>query len=142
MRFIAIGLVLIPMFGCVSEPSVSLQMDQSAVETRSYQSRTYDQVDVTLAMQAVMETLQDLGFVIRSGDARLGLVTASRQEGFVELNVTATVRERPNESVEVRLNANLGMQQLDDPEPYRDFFAALTQSLFLSTNPVPAKPAV
>lgn len=142
MRLAAIGFLLTALYGCISEPSVSLQMDQSAVETRSYQSRTFDDVDKVLAMQAVMETLQDLGFVIRSGDARLGLVTASRHEGIAELSVTATVRERTATSVEIRINANLGMQQLDDPEPYRDFFAALTQSLFLSTNPAPAKPAV
>ncbi len=141
MRIIALSMLLASIAGCVSEPSVSLQMDQSAVETRSYQSRTFDDVDKTVALQAVMQTLQDLGFVIKSGDARLGLVTASRYDGVIELAVTATVRENSSTSVEVRLNANFGLQRVDDPEPYRDFFAALTQSLFLSTNPAPAKPA-
>ena len=131
--------------GCVAQPSVSLEMEDSAVEVRSYQSRTYEGVAVATVMHAMISTLQDLGFVIRMGDARLGLVSASRFErggmGVAngELLVTATVRETSSETVEVRVNARLGMVPVEDPEPYRDFFAAVSQAVFLEHRAVPAK---
>ena len=131
--------------GCVAQPSVSLEMEDSAVEVRSYQSRTYEGVAVATVMHAMISTLQDLGFVIRMGDARLGLVSASRFErgGMGVANggllVTATVRETSSETVEVRVNARLGMVPVEDPEPYRDFFAAGSQAVFLEHRAVPAK---
>jgi hypothetical protein len=137
--------VALSLGGCVAQPSVSLQMQDSAVEVRSYQSRTYEGVAVTTVMHAMVSTLQDLGFVIRMGDARLGLVSASRfEKGGLgaangELLITATVRETSPENVEVRVNARLGMLPVQDPEPYRDFFAAVSQAVFLEHRAVPAK---
>ena len=147
LTVVAGGWVLVALLlgGCVAQPSVSLEMEDSAVEVRSYQSRTYEGVAVTTVMHALVSTLQDLGFVIKMGDARLGLVSASRfeQGGFGaangELLITATVRETSPEDVEVRVNARLGMLPVEDPEPYRDFFAAVSQALFLEHRAVPAK---
>jgi hypothetical protein len=131
--------------GCVAQPSVSLEMEDSAVEVRSYQSRTFEGVAVDKVMHAMISTLQDLGFVIKMGDARLGLVSASRFErgGIGVANglllITATVRETSPENVQVRVNARLGMAPVEDPEPYRDFFAAVSQAVFLEHRAVPAK---
>jgi hypothetical protein len=131
--------------GCVAQPSVSLEMEDSAVQVRSYQSRTFEGVAVATVMHAMISTLQDLGFVIKMGDARLGLVSASRFErggmGVAngELLITATVRETSPENVEVRVNARLGMDPVEDPEPYREFFAAVSQAVFLEHRAVPAK---
>ena len=131
--------------GCVAQPSVSLEMEDSAVQVRSYQSRTFEGVAVATVMHAMISTLQDLGFVIKMGDARLGLVSASRFErggmgaANGELLITATVRETSPENVEVRVNARLGMNPVEDPEPYRDFFAAVSQAVFLEDRAVPAK---
>ena len=144
-RALIAGLLSVLLGGCVAQPSVSLEMEDSAVEVRSYQSRTFEGVAVTTVMHAMVSTLQDLGFVIKMGDARLGLVSASRFEhgGFGaangELLITATVRETSPEDVEVRVNARLGMLPVEDPEPYRDFFAAVSQALFLEHRAVPAK---
>ena len=139
------GLLSVLLGGCVAQPSVSLEMEDSAVEVRSYQSRTFEGVAVTTVMHAMVSTLQDLGFVIKMGDARLGLVSASRiEKGAIgvpsgELLITATVRETSPENVQVRVNARLGMNPLEDPEPYRDFFAAVSQAVFLEHRAVPAK---
>jgi hypothetical protein len=147
LNIVAGGWVLVAVLlgGCVAQPSVSLEMEDSAVEVRGYQSRTYEGVALTTVMHAMVSTLQDLGFVIKMGDARLGLVSASRFErgglGVAggELLLTATVRETSPENVEVRVNARLGMQPIEDPEPYRDFFAAVSQAVFLEHRAVPAK---
>jgi len=56
-----------------------------------------------------------------------------------ELLITATVRETSPESVQVRVNARPGMNPLEDPEPYRDFLAAVSQGVFLEHRAVPAK---
>lgn len=135
-----VGLLLCgALAGCVAEPSVSLEMEESAVEVRSYQSRNFEGADRAAVLQALMSTLQDLGFVIRTGDARLGLVSASRFQGIQELLVTATVREAADGTVNVRVNARLGVQPVVNPEPYRDFFAAVTKALFLERGEVPPK---
>ena len=139
--FVAVALLV----GCVAEPSVSLEMEESAVEVRSYQSRDFEGVDVVTVMQALVGTLQDLGFVIKMGDARLGLVSASRFEAggagalSGELLLTATVRDAGQGVINVRVNARLGIRPIVDPEPYRDFFAAVTQAVFLEQGEVPAK---
>ena len=137
-RAIVLALI-VSLGGCVAPPSVSLEMEESAVEVRSYQSRDFEGVPLATVMQALMGTLQDLGFVIRNGDGRLGLVSATRYEGVQELIVTATARQDANGVVNVRVNARLGVQPVVDPEPYRDFFAAVTQAVFLEHGSVPAK---
>lgn len=48
------------------------------LQQRDMQTRTYDTQDTTLVMKAMLNVLQDLGFVVKNVDADLGFLTAER----------------------------------------------------------------
>jgi len=52
---------------------------RTPLELRQAQSRTFETGDQRLVLKAAMNVLQDQGFVIRSAEADLGLVTAVRE---------------------------------------------------------------
>lgn len=52
--------------------------DQSQVMLRAAQSRLFESVDRTRLLTAVVQVLQDLGFMVEALDTDLGIVSASR----------------------------------------------------------------
>ena len=128
---------------CVTTASCAFERPQavfdaeSAVETRSVQTRTLN-VDRDIAMRAVIETLQDLGFVIDNADAALGTITGTKLARY-EVRMTVSVRERGDQVVDVRASAQYAEPMSDrpavpieDPLTYQDFFQALDRSTYLS----------
>lgn len=116
------------------EPSPTLLAPTAAQSRlRSYQSRTFEVGDRLTAMRGVMAVLQDLGFIIERANEALGLVTGAR---FAEPNysdvvgVTVTVRPQEGQRMLIRVNAIFNNRPIEDPEIYRNFFAALERSLF------------
>lgn len=104
----------------------------SQVEVRSYQTRSYDTGDKQRVLRAVMSTLQDLRFVIDKADDVVGVVSATKLDGYA-LSMSVTVR--PNgEQIVVRANAQYNLKAIEQPGPYQDFFAALDRGLFLDNN--------
>lgn len=66
--------------GCMSDggdPPPPTQM-----ELRSFQTREYDTTDTKLVMKAMLNVLQDMGFIVNDADAELGLLTASKWTGI------------------------------------------------------------
>ena len=104
----------------------------SQVEVRSYQTRTYDTDNKTLVMRAVMATLQDLRFVIDKADDTVGVVSATKLDGYA-LSISVSVRP-VGEQMTVRANAQYNLKAIEEPGPYQDFFAALDKGLFLDNN--------
>jgi hypothetical protein len=49
------------------------------LEVREYQTRTFDTADTALVMKAMLNVLQDDGFVVKSAVVALGLITAQRE---------------------------------------------------------------
>ncbi len=60
---------------CATDPAVA-RLPQTPLELRQAQSRSFETGDTRLVLKAVLNVLQDQGFVIRHADAELGLVTA------------------------------------------------------------------
>jgi hypothetical protein len=56
--------------------SAGVRVSQSPLELRQAQSRCFETAEPRLVLKAVLNVLQDQGFVIRHADADLGLVTA------------------------------------------------------------------
>ncbi len=52
---------------------------QTQLQVRAYQTREFDTNDVKLVMKAVLNTLQDEGFVVRNAVVDLGLITATKE---------------------------------------------------------------
>ena len=83
-----------------------------------------------------MATMQDLGFVIDKADSVLGSISGTKLDGYM-LRMTVTLRPRKEEQQTiVRANAQFGVQAVEDPEPYQQFFAALEKSMFLEAHDV------
>jgi hypothetical protein len=67
----------VPLGACaVADDSAMARLPQAPLELRQSQSRSFETTDTRLVLKAVLNVLQDQGFVIRHADAELGLVTA------------------------------------------------------------------
>jgi hypothetical protein len=104
----------------------------SQVQTRNYQSRSFETDDRGMVLRSVVSTMQDLGFIIGRADERLGTITGTSFSNGSKL--TVSVRAMGQGRVVVRANAQAGLNEISDPVPYQNFFSALSQSLFLEAH--------
>ena len=61
--------------GCVPPP----KPEQTQLEVREYQTRTFETGDTALVMKAMLNALQDDGYVVKNAVVDLGLITAERE---------------------------------------------------------------
>ncbi len=108
--------------------SANTQAAQRAISTRAFD--TSDQAKV---FQAVIATLQDLGFVVDRADNVLGTVSATRF-GSSLVRFTVTMRSGGGNRTIVRASGQLNQHELSDPAPFQRFYEALSQALFLQAN--------
>ena len=118
---------------CVTTRDNILGTPHTQVQMRNYQSRSFDTSNKTMVMQALLSTMQDLGFMIEKTDEKLGLVSGTSFSNGSK--VTATVRTQGKKTI-VRLNAQSGYSAISNPITYQNFFNSLEQSLFLEANEV------
>lgn len=110
---------LLVLTGCASLKDRVLDTgDQSQVEKRSYQSRTFDTTDKQKVLRAVIATLQNLGFVIDKADATLGTVSGTKLDNY-SLKMTVSVRAKGKTQMVVRANAQFNITPVEDRSPIR-----------------------
>lgn len=137
LRLFSVFLLLTGMVGCAtSSQKEILATDQSQVALRSIQSRAFDTTDKKLMMRSVLNTLQDLDFLIQDSSLELGTVTGQKFSGVNVVKISVTVKERNATQMLVRANAQFGVKAVEDPKIYQDFFAALEKSVFLTAQQV------
>lgn len=129
------GVVLVLAVGCASTQARLLDSDQSQIQLRSIQTRAFDTTDRDKTLRTAMLTLQDLGFVLTSGEAGIGSITGSKWNRGV-MRITVSVRPRGDTQMLVRANCQLGSELVKDPVPYQMFFAALSKAMFLEAHEV------
>lgn len=56
-----------------------LQQPETQLQTREFQTRDFDTNDVKLVMKAMLNVLQDDGFVVKNAVVDLGLLTATKE---------------------------------------------------------------
>lgn len=149
--------------GCLSNNDAPPPPSQ--LEIRGFQTREYDTADPKLVMKAVLNTLQDMGFIVNSADPGLGLLTASRwtdvehskkeikearKKGAplsksLVLDCTVNVSEFGKQS---RVRANFQQRVLDangatmqanpitDAKFYQTFFSQVDKGVFLQQEGV------
>ena len=61
--------------GCASEANIQ----KSQLQIRAYQTKIFDTKDTKLVMKAVVDTLQDEGFIIKNADTDLGIIVATKE---------------------------------------------------------------
>jgi hypothetical protein len=135
-RILCLALAPLLLGGCQMDSrqqilaSTNSQVAQRAISTRAFE--TPDQAKV---FQAVIASLQDLGFVVDRADNVLGSVSATRYGGQL-VRFTVSVRPGSGRRTIVRASGQLNQHELSDPAPFQRFFDALSQALFLDANAV------
>lgn len=124
---------LLSLAGCQTTSQRLLDSDQSQLKLRSIQSKAFETTDKEKTMRSVIATLQDLEFVIDKADLAVGVVSATKLAGYM-LKMSVTVIPRGEKQMVVRANAQYNTTPVTDPEPYQQFFAALSKSMFLTAQ--------
>jgi hypothetical protein len=132
---IAVGVLFMLVLSCAPSTREVLATKESQVELRAIQSRAFDTTDKDKMLRTVLATLQDLGFIIDKADTTLGTVSATKLSGYA-LRMTVTVRPRGDTQLLVRANAQYNITAVEDPEPYQQFFDALSKAIFLAAHQV------
>lgn len=70
--------LLLPLAACASAGGDATR-PVSPLPQRELESRTYADCDAQALMRAVLAALQDDGFIVRTADANLGVITATRE---------------------------------------------------------------
>lgn len=141
---------------CSRQPIVQTK---TQLQVREFQSRTYDTRDIKLVLKAMINVLQDEGFIIKTANVELGLLSAVKE---VELNrevlsiggisirdtgniksiiteCSASISEFGN-NVRVRINFqekkydNKGVSEvklIDNEKYYQSIYAKIEKSIFI-----------
>jgi hypothetical protein len=75
MRRLCLLVALAFAAGCLPPPVPP----PTQLEVREYQTRTFDTPDTALVMKAMLNALQDDGYVVRNAVVELGLITAAKE---------------------------------------------------------------
>lgn len=142
-RFVGSVLMLGMLAACTApKPPPPLLSKQSPVALRAMQIRAFDTTDKRRIVQAVIATLQDLGYSVEKIDYGSGTISAAK---LVSLRLTAVVYPHGPSQMSVRANAMVQTgtvsTQVDDPKFYQElFFVPLSHALFLAAQPVADDP--
>ena len=136
---------------CAPAPAHKSDQVRTQLQTREFQTRTYETTDTNMIMKALLNVLQDDGFIIKTVNTDLGLITANKDHsnthpGFVagpfipqmwdcSVNVSkfgAQTKVRVNVQVTARNKLNeTDVYELDDPSYYQTFFAKVDKGIFI-----------
>jgi hypothetical protein len=132
--FPAFMLCMLMLSGCATTNQQVLDIgDETQLQKRSYQSRTFETADKEKVLRAIISTLQDLGFVIDRADLMLGSISATKLDGN-QIRITVSARPKGDDRMLVRANAQFNVSPVEDPKQYQNFFSSLEKSLFLTAH--------
>jgi hypothetical protein len=127
--------VLMILVSCATSTHQILATNASQVKLRSIQTRAFDTTDKEKLLRSVIATLQDLGFIVDSADEVLGTVSGTKLNTYI-LRITVSIRPRGTTQMLVRANAQYNIEAVEEPEPYQQFFDALSKEIYLTANQV------
>ena len=133
LQIASLIIFLIILVSCAPTTREVLATNASQVKLRSIQTRVFDTTDRDRMLRMVIATLQDLGFIVDKADNVLGAVSATKLNRYT-LRMTVTVRSRGETQLLVRANAQYNITAVENPEPYQQFFDALSKALFLTAQ--------
>lgn len=127
--------VLMILVSCATSTHQILATNTSQVKLRSIQTRAFDTTDKEKLLRSVIATLQDLGFIVDSADEVLGTVSGTKLNTYI-LRITVSIRPRGTTQMLVRANAQYNIEAVEEPEPYQQFFDALSKEIYLTAHQV------
>lgn len=131
----ALLFALVFLASCAPSTRQILATKESQVKLRAIQTRVFDATDTDKMLRTVIATLQDLGFIVDKADHVLGAVSGTKLDQYI-LRMTVSVRPRGDTQLLVRANAQYNITAVENPEPYQQFFDALSKAIFLTAHPV------
>ncbi|MGC8763728.1 MAG: hypothetical protein ACP5VN_08880 [Acidobacteriota bacterium] len=107
MVFLMASLALLAACGGRKPPETQMQI-------RQFQTREFEKVDVRTTMKAMMDVLQDEGYIVKQGSLDLGLLSAEKQVDvqskaetfFAVFFAGANARYKKNSVVECSVNVS------------------------------------
>jgi hypothetical protein len=140
--------------------------EKTQLEIRQVQTRTFDTKDQNMIMKAVLNVLQDDGFIVGNANSELGLISASKElttekieksemqrrfgvyihAHFVFIEASATV-SLINRQTRVRANFQvkfydddrkklLNVSQIMDGNFYQEFFSKVDKGIFIQKEKI------
>ncbi|OGI00621.1 MAG: hypothetical protein A2Y25_04515 [Candidatus Melainabacteria bacterium GWF2_37_15] len=138
------------LIGCL--PAFAEKESATALEIRQMQTRTYEVKNQKQLMEAMVNVLQDRGYLINESNYNLGVISGYKEckekrflgSQFVRYETSVQINQQNNKSYKVRTNyikklmdvyGNPSTQKdIKIPEQeqfYREFFSDLDKSLFI-----------
>ena len=151
--------------GCATDGGPQAAPPRTQVELRHFQTRSFAVEQGRVVLKAMVNVLQDLGYIIKNADADLGIVTAEKWANVLHTNkeikrarkkdltlaqtvvteCTANVTEYGKEC-RVRLTFQrrvlgpagvlMGVHVIDDAAFYQAFFSKVDKGVFLQKEGV------
>ena len=131
---LTVSLVTFALLAACQAPLHDLEPPRSQLELSRIQARAFDTTDRDKALRAAIVALQDLGFVIDRANDVDGSVRGIKLDDYL-LNITVAVRSQGVGRTLVRANVRYNVTPVFAPEPYQQFFAALSRALSLEARP-------
>lgn len=128
-----IVILLLLVTACTSTKENVLGASKSQVALRNFQARAFDTTDKAMVLRSVIATMQDLGFIVSQADEDLGMVSGMSYTSRSKLTVTTRIKGK---QIIVRANAQIGLEAVENPLPYQNFFESLSKSLFLTAHEI------
>ena len=143
-------LVLLAVAGCIDRGPQRSGLP--ALQVREFQTRTYETTDTAMVMKALLNVLQDEGFVIKTANTELGLITARREEtrppcvfpdtcatliswdctvNVSAFGTQAKVRVSVQQAGTTITNHVLYTTEVEDAAYYQNFFAKVDKGVFI-----------
>lgn len=108
-NYFCLTVIACSLTGCMAHvPPDALQLKADSLQTRQLQSKKFSTTDEADMLTASMEVLQDMGFIIKESESKLGLIVGSKtretdnkgqQIAFITIGILAGM-ERPLQGVE------------------------------------------
>jgi hypothetical protein len=73
------SLLLLTAAACAAGCATAVTPPKTQLEVREFQTRTFDTPDTKLVMKAMLNVLQDDGYVVKNAVVEIGLITAAKE---------------------------------------------------------------
>lgn len=134
----------------VSLPAFAVKEEFTALELRQMQTRTYEVSDKKQLMEAIVNVLQDRGYLVEESNYSLGVISGYKEckekrflgHRYVRYETSVQLNDFSNKNYKVRTNFikkkidlygnPASMIDIKNPEEiYGEFFSQLDKSLFI-----------
>lgn len=78
-QFVTSCLIALSLLGCATSAGKKIEEPKTQLQMREYQTRSFETSEFAMVMKAMLNVLQDEGYIIKNADSELGFVTATRE---------------------------------------------------------------